>query len=57
MSNPSGPHGRVTPALDEINNRIRRLMNGPAGRKRTAEYERLLSLWAEATRDDVERAA
>lgn len=57
MSNPSGPHGRVTPALDEINNRIRRLMNGPAGRKRTAEYGRLLALWAEATRDDVEPAA
>lgn len=56
MSHSSGPDGRVTPAL-EINNGIRRLMAGPAGRKRTADYERLLALWAEATRDDVEPAA
>ncbi|GHD72656.1 hypothetical protein GCM10010317_083340 [Streptomyces mirabilis] len=57
MSHSPGPDGRVTPARDEINNRIRRLMAGPAGRKRTADFERLLALWAEATRDDVEPAA
>ncbi|GAA2621322.1 hypothetical protein [Streptomyces vastus] len=57
MSNSSGPHGRMTPAPNEINNSIRQLMDEPAGRKRTAEYERLLALWTEATRDDVEPAA
>ena len=44
------PHGRVMPpALDEINRRIRLLMNEPADKRRAQEYTRLLVLWAEAT--------
>jgi hypothetical protein len=42
----------------KINRRIRRLMSTPASRKRTAEYERLLVLWAQATtEDEFEQAA
>lgn len=41
-----------------INRRIRRLMGTPTSRKRTAEYERLLVLWAQATQgDEFEKAA
>lgn len=36
------------PNAEKINSLIRRLMGKPASRKRTAEYERLLTLWAEA---------
>ncbi|MEU8870413.1 hypothetical protein AB0D24_04470 [Streptomyces javensis] len=44
------PQGRVTPpALDEINDRIRLLMNQPADKRRAEEYTRLLVLWAAAT--------
>ncbi|MEU4898949.1 hypothetical protein AB0B12_42670 [Streptomyces sp. NPDC044780] len=44
------PHGRaMSPALDEINRRIRLLMDEPADKRRTEEYTRLLVLWAEAT--------
>lgn len=42
----------------DINARIRRLMDRPADKHRTAEYERLLILWAEADhQDDMGRAA
>ncbi|MBP8535936.1 hypothetical protein [Streptomyces sp. MK37H] len=44
------PQGRVTsPALEEINDRIRLLMDEPASQRRAEEYTRLLVLWAEAT--------
>ncbi len=39
----------MTPAPDEINRRIRLLMNQPASTRRAQEYTRLLVLWAEAT--------
>lgn len=39
----------MPPALDEINRRIRLLMNEPADKRRAQEYTRLLVLWAEAT--------
>ncbi|MGV9913381.1 hypothetical protein [Streptomyces tendae] len=45
------------PDAQKINSLIRRLMGKPASRKRTAEYERLLTLWAAATRDEFEPAA
>jgi hypothetical protein len=45
------------PNAENVNALIRRLMGMPASRKRTAEYERLLALWAEATADEFERAA
>ncbi|MDN3059594.1 hypothetical protein PH213_34700 [Streptomyces sp. SRF1] len=44
------PRGRsMPPALDEINRRIRLLMDEPADKRRAEEYTRLLVLWAEAT--------
>ncbi|MFG2682514.1 hypothetical protein [Streptomyces sp. NPDC048392] len=45
------------PDAQKINALIRLLMGKPASRSRTTEYERLLALWAEATRGDFERAA
>ncbi|MGW4731858.1 hypothetical protein ACWEQC_22290 [Streptomyces shenzhenensis] len=51
------PHGQVTPALDDVNDRIRHLMGQPASPSRAEEYRRLLDLWAELTQDDVEPAA
>ncbi|BBC29479.1 hypothetical protein SGFS_007730 [Streptomyces graminofaciens] len=51
------PHGRMTPALDQVNERIRRLMDEPAGDERTEAYARLLVEWAEVFRDDVVQAA
>jgi hypothetical protein len=57
MPFPSWPHGLVRPAPDEINDRIRSLMDQPAGGQRSAAYADLLALWAEVTRDDVEQAA
>ncbi|MFE2424614.1 hypothetical protein [Streptomyces hokutonensis] len=51
------PHGRVTPALDQVNESIRRLMHQPASDERTAAYARLLADWADVTRDDVDQAA
>ncbi|MCQ6246202.1 hypothetical protein [Streptomyces malaysiensis] len=43
------PHGRaMPPALDEINHRIRLLMEEPANERRAKEYTRLLVLWAKA---------
>jgi len=50
-------HDRLRDHAQRINARIRRLMAGPATRQRTAEYERLLIQWEEATRGDVDRAA
>ncbi|WP_037708870.1 hypothetical protein [Streptomyces griseus] len=38
-----------TPAAPWINARIRELMDEPRSEERTAEYRRLLVLWAEAT--------
>ncbi|TMU98204.1 hypothetical protein [Streptomyces sp. DASNCL29] len=47
------PRGRaMPPALDEINRRIRLLMDEPADKRRAEEYTRLLVLWAEATTAD-----
>ncbi|MBO3682721.1 hypothetical protein [Streptomyces sp. NEAU-YJ-81] len=47
------PQGRVMPpALDEINRRIRVLMDEPATKQRAVEYTRLLVLWASATAAD-----
>ncbi|WP_406321895.1 hypothetical protein [Streptomyces sp. NBC_00519] len=51
------PRGRVTPALDQVNESIRRLMHQPASDDRTAAYARLLADWADVTRDDVDQAA
>ncbi|MEU1252668.1 hypothetical protein ACWHLZ_01725 [Streptomyces chartreusis] len=47
------PDGQVSPALDQVNRLIRRLMGKPASRTRTAEYERLLVRWAEVFKDDA----
>ncbi|MER8160198.1 hypothetical protein [Streptomyces sp. NPDC094472] len=47
------PGGRaMTSALDEINDRIRILMDEPADKRRAEEYTRLLVLWAEAAMAD-----
>lgn len=51
------PHGRVTPALDQVNDRIRSLMKEPASDERTAAYAQLLTEWADVTRDDIAQAA
>jgi hypothetical protein len=42
------------PTADRINCLIRRLMGKPASRERTDEWQRLIVLWAEANRADVE---
>lgn len=57
MSHSLRPHGRVTTALDQVNERIRRLMDEPAGDERTAAYSRLLAEWADVTQDDIAQAA
>lgn len=57
MPHPPRPHGQVTPALDLVNESIRRLMQEPASAKRAAAYTRLLAEWADVKQDDVERAA
>ena len=44
--------GLLRPDADEVNALIRRLMDEPADQRRAQEYERLLALWAEATRAD-----
>jgi hypothetical protein len=49
MSSTSRPDGQVPPALDDINTRIRHLMEQPADERQAEEYARLLVLWAEAT--------
>ncbi|MEU1852957.1 hypothetical protein ABZ499_27745 [Streptomyces sp. NPDC019990] len=56
---------RQSPTCDDarqdaalINQLIRRLMRKPASRSRTAEWQRLIVLWSEATQQqDVEKAA
>ncbi|MER5699247.1 hypothetical protein [Streptomyces mirabilis] len=57
MSHFHGPDGRAPHALVEVNDRIRHLMTKPATTARAEEYRELLSLWAEATADEFERAA
>ncbi|MFJ9431546.1 hypothetical protein ACIRQY_18055 [Streptomyces sp. NPDC101490] len=39
---------RHAPAASWVNARIRELMDEPRSERRTAEYRRLLGLWAEA---------
>jgi len=51
------PNGQVPPALDDVNDRIRQLMSEPVGTGRTKEYTRLLTLWADLTRAEVDQAA
>ncbi|HWU11573.1 MAG TPA: hypothetical protein VN520_35350 [Streptomyces sp.] len=48
MLSPIGPVRSVS-AASWINARIRELMDEPRSEERTAEYQRLLTLWAEAT--------
>ncbi|MDX2817486.1 hypothetical protein PV410_33975 [Streptomyces sp. PA03-5A] len=57
MSSPfrPGPSSRLR-AVD-VNELIRRLMDEPAGERRTLEYQRLLGQWAEVTRAQVVKAA
>lgn len=43
----NGDAARCT--ADVVNSRIRRLMSRPSSAARTAEYVRLLALWADAT--------
>ncbi|MFD7052125.1 hypothetical protein ACFWBS_28095 [Streptomyces mirabilis] len=57
MSHFHGPDGQAPHALVEVNDRIRHLMTKPATTARAEEYRELLSLWAEASRDEFERAA
>ncbi|MFF0092647.1 hypothetical protein ACFYSF_22170 [Streptomyces canus] len=49
--------GQKAPALDQVNARIRLLMDQPESTQRSEEYETLLRMWAEVTRSDVEPAA
>lgn len=54
----SRPHGRFTPALADVNGRIRRLMmTEPDGYERREAYRLLLEEWGALTRDAVEPAA
>ncbi|MER7477474.1 hypothetical protein ABTX60_07425 [Streptomyces sp. NPDC126510] len=57
MSSPPRPHGQVTPALEDLNELIRNLMDQPADDQRSATYSELLAQWAEVTRDEVGPAA
>ncbi|MFH8500658.1 hypothetical protein [Streptomyces coeruleorubidus] len=57
MPFPPRPDGQETPALVDINHRIRHLMDQPADDQRSATYAELLAQWADVTRDDVEPAA
>ncbi|MBC9729239.1 hypothetical protein [Streptomyces sp. TRM68367] len=51
------PDGQVTPALSDINDLIRSLMDQPTSEERTAAYAELLTQWANVSQDDVEPAA
>ncbi|WP_158751608.1 hypothetical protein [Streptomyces bicolor] len=51
------PDGQVTPALDDVNEVIRDLMDQPADEQRSATYAELLAQWAEVGRDNVAPAA
>ncbi|WP_328980684.1 hypothetical protein [Streptomyces canus] len=57
MSSPPQPHCQVAPALAQLNDQIRRLMDQPSTTGRAKKYRRLLDLWAKLTREDVEPAA
>ncbi|MCX4458702.1 MULTISPECIES: hypothetical protein [Streptomyces] len=57
MSHSPGPDGQVPHALNEVNDRIRSLMDEPASTERAERYRRLLSLWTALSRDDVTKAA
>ncbi|MET9461958.1 hypothetical protein ABZY05_44205 [Streptomyces canus] len=57
MSSLPRPDGQVTPALAQLNDQIRRLMEQPSTTGRAQEYRRLLDLWAKLTREDVKPAA
>ncbi|MFJ7489660.1 hypothetical protein ACIQZB_00115 [Streptomyces sp. NPDC097727] len=46
-----------TPALDDINARIRDLMGQPATPHRAEEYRHLLTAWADLVRGDVDQTA
>jgi hypothetical protein len=48
------PSGRQHPEAEHINNSIRRLMDEPATRDRSARYAAFLAQWGEATREDQE---
>ncbi|WP_157839995.1 hypothetical protein [Streptomyces megasporus] len=43
------PDGPYCPAQEEVNDRIRHLMEQPADEQRAEEYARLLHLWAETS--------
>ncbi|MFM9590684.1 hypothetical protein ACKI16_29280 [Streptomyces scabiei] len=52
---PHGPRsGRPRPEAEDVNARIRRLMDEPATESRTARYALLLAEWAAVTRDSGE---
>ncbi|MER6358583.1 hypothetical protein ABT186_44090 [Streptomyces sp. NPDC001634] len=57
MPIPPRPDGQVTPALNEVNDQIRRLMGQPASPHRTAEYRQLLDVWGDLARGDVDQVA
>ncbi|MFE7354895.1 hypothetical protein ACFU8Q_17260 [Streptomyces sp. NPDC057543] len=57
MPTPPRPDGQVTPALVEVNARIRDLMDQPATPHRAEEYQHLLTSWAELVRGDVDQTA
>lgn len=51
------PHGQVTPALEQVNESIRNLMDQPATPQRAEAYRRLLEVWADVSADDLAEAA
>lgn len=52
------PHGQLSPALADVNIRIRQLMmNEPDTPERREEYRSLLDRWGALVRADVEPAA
>ncbi|MDX3069321.1 hypothetical protein PV518_45535 [Streptomyces sp. ND04-05B] len=57
MPFPPRPDGQVTPALDEVNDLIRSLMDQPADEQRSTAYAALLAQWAQVQRDDIAPAA
>ncbi|MEU3862903.1 hypothetical protein AB0F03_37430 [Streptomyces sp. NPDC028722] len=50
------PHGQLCSALDDINDRIRRLMGQPVSMDRTQQYHELLAEWRDLAAEDVEPA-
>ncbi|MER6632348.1 hypothetical protein ABT301_29715 [Streptomyces sp. NPDC000987] len=57
MPSSSRPHGQVPPALADVNDQIRHLMGQPASPHRAEEYSRLLGVWVDLVRGDVDQAA